>query len=123
MTRHGRNAGHHGQRAADTHREPRNDATSGSSLMSRRAGPASASPRSATAKYCYVAAKKPGHREPTPILRLRWQGDPDNWAIGITRPAPASTPERTPRRLGGAEGTPNKGIDETFILYGPRIER
>ena len=74
-------------------------------------------------KYCYVAAKLPGHREPTPILRLRWQGDPDNWAIGIYK---ASTGQYTetelPAAFGGAEGTPEQGIDETFILYaGPGL--
>ena len=36
-------------------------------------------------QYCYVAALLPGHREPTPILRLRWQGSADNWAIGTAR--------------------------------------
>jgi len=27
-------------------------------------------------QYCYVSALLPGHREPTPILRLRYQGSP-----------------------------------------------
>jgi hypothetical protein len=34
-------------------------------------------------RYCYVAVALPGHRQPTPFLRLRWQGSPDEWAIGI----------------------------------------
>ena len=34
-------------------------------------------------QFCYVAALLPGHREPTPILRLRHQGSADCWAIGI----------------------------------------
>jgi hypothetical protein len=34
-------------------------------------------------QYCYVAALLPGHREPIPILRLRYQGSADDWAIGI----------------------------------------
>ena len=34
-------------------------------------------------RYCYVAVTLPGHRSPTPFLRLRWQGSPDEWAIGI----------------------------------------
>ncbi len=34
-------------------------------------------------QYCYVSALLPGHREPTPILRLRYQGSADRWVIGI----------------------------------------
>jgi hypothetical protein len=34
-------------------------------------------------RYCYVAVTLPGHRTPTPFLRLRWTGSPDEWAIGI----------------------------------------
>ena len=34
-------------------------------------------------RYCYVSALLPGHREPTPILRLRYQGSADRWATGI----------------------------------------
>jgi hypothetical protein len=76
-------------------------------------------------RYCYVAAKLPGHREPTPILRLRWQGDPDNWAIGICKASTGHyTESELPAAFGGAEGTPEQGIDETFILYaGPRAEK
>ena len=73
-------------------------------------------------QYCYVAALLPGHREPTPILRLRWQGSAGNWAIGIYK---ASTGQYTesdlPGSFGPAAGTPEQGIDDTFILYaGPR---
>lgn len=73
-------------------------------------------------QYCYVAAHLPGHREATPILRLRWQGSPDEWAIAIYK---ASTGQYTetefPGSFGSATGTPEQGIDETFILYaGPR---
>ena len=73
-------------------------------------------------QYCYVAARLPGHREPTPILRLRWQGSPNNWAIGIYK---ASTGQYTeaelPGSFTGTTGTPEQGIDETFILYaGPK---
>jgi hypothetical protein len=32
---------------------------------------------------CYVAALLPGRSEPTPILRLRWQGSADHRAIGV----------------------------------------
>ena len=31
-------------------------------------------------RYCYVAVTLPGHRTPTPFLRLRWTGSPDEWA-------------------------------------------
>ena len=73
-------------------------------------------------QYCYVAAHLPGHREATPILRLRYQGSPDEWAIAIYK---ASTGQYTetelPGSFGSAAGTPEQGIDETFILYaGPR---
>ena len=34
-------------------------------------------------QFCYVAAILPGRREPMPILRLRYQGSPDRWNIGI----------------------------------------
>ncbi len=34
-------------------------------------------------RFCYVSALMPGRREPTPILRLRYQGPADRWAIGI----------------------------------------
>jgi len=34
-------------------------------------------------QFCYVDAALPGHRQPTPILRLRYQGSADRWDIGI----------------------------------------
>ena len=52
-------------------------------------------------QYCYVAALLPGHREPTPILRLRWRGSADNWAIGIYK---ASTGQYTESELPGSFG-------------------
>ena len=76
-------------------------------------------------QYCYVAAHLPGHREPTPILRLRWQGSPDEWAIGIYKASTGQYSENDlPGSFGPATGTPEQGIDETFILYaGPRTEK
>ena len=73
-------------------------------------------------QYCYVAALLPGHREPTPILRLRYHGSADDWAIGIYKASTGQYSENElPAALGGATGTPEQGIDETFILYaGPR---
>ena len=61
-------------------------------------------------QYCYVAALLPGRREPTPILRLRYQGSADRWAIGIYK---ASTGQYTESELPGSFGRqqarPNKG--------------
>ena len=76
-------------------------------------------------RYCYVAAKLPGHREATPILRLRWQDDPDNWAIGICKASTGQYSEtELPAPFGGAEGTPEQDIDETFVLHaGPGTGR
>jgi hypothetical protein len=34
-------------------------------------------------QFCYVDAVLPGHRQPTPILRLRYRGSIDQWDIGI----------------------------------------
>jgi hypothetical protein len=34
-------------------------------------------------RFCYVAARLPGQPQPRPILRLRYQGSADRWAIGI----------------------------------------
>jgi hypothetical protein len=73
-------------------------------------------------QYCYVAALLPGHREPTPILRLRYQGSADRWAIGIYKASTGQYSETDlPASFGPATGTPEQGIDDTFILYaGPR---
>jgi hypothetical protein len=73
-------------------------------------------------QYCYVAALLPGHREPTPILRLRYQGSADRWAIGIYKASTGQYSESgLPASFGPATGTPEQGIDDTFILYaGPR---
>jgi hypothetical protein len=68
------------------------------------------------------AALLPGHREPTPILRLRYQGSADQWAIGIYKASTGQYSESDlPAFFGPATGTPEQGIDDTFILYaGPR---
>jgi len=68
--------------------------------------------------YCYVAALLPGYREPMPILRLRWQGSADQWAIAIYKASTGQYSEtELPGAFGGVTGTPEQGIDETFILY------
>ena len=73
-------------------------------------------------QYCYVAALLPGHREPTPILRLRYQGTEDHWAIAIYKASTGQYSEsELPASFGPATGTPEQGINDTFILYaGPR---
>jgi len=69
-------------------------------------------------RYCYVAAQLPGHREPTPILRLRYQGTADQWGIGIYKASTGQYSEtELPGSFGPATGTPEEGIDDTFILY------
>jgi hypothetical protein len=69
-------------------------------------------------QYCYIAALLPGHHEPMPILRLRWQGSADDWVIGIYKASTGQYSENElPGALTGATGTPEQGIDETFILY------
>ena len=68
--------------------------------------------------FCYVSAILPGHREPTPILRLRYQGSADRWAIGIYKASTGPYSEtELPGSSGPATGTPEQAIDNTFILY------
>jgi len=68
--------------------------------------------------YCYVAALLPGHREPTPILRLRYQGSAGDWAIGIYKASTGRYSENElPGVFGCTTGTPEAGIDQTFMLY------
>ncbi len=73
-------------------------------------------------RFCYVSALMPGHREPTPILRLRYQGSADRWAIGIYRASSGQyTESELPASFGPKTGTPEEGVDDTFILYaGPK---
>src|SRR5208282_5516349 len=69
-------------------------------------------------RYCYVSALLPGHREPTPILRLRYQGSADRWAIGIYLASTGHyTESELPTSFGPKTGTPEEGVDDTFILY------
>ncbi len=76
-------------------------------------------------KFCYVDAVLPGHRHPTPILRLRYQGSIDDWAIGIYLASDERyTEAELPRSFGPTTGTPEKGVDHTFFLYaGPSAHR
>jgi hypothetical protein len=69
-------------------------------------------------RCCYVAAKLPGRRQPTPFLRLRWQGSPEQWAIGIYKATTETYSENEfPWSFGPLTGTPEQGIDETLELY------
>lgn len=69
-------------------------------------------------RYCYVAVALPGHGQPTPFLRLRWQGSPDEWAIGIYKATTEQYSENEfPWSYGPLTGTPERGIDETLALY------
>jgi hypothetical protein len=69
-------------------------------------------------RYCYVAVTLPGHRAPTPFLRLRWTGSPDEWAIGIYKATTEQYSESEfPWSYGPLTGTPEQGIDETLALY------
>ena len=73
-------------------------------------------------RYCYVSALLPGYREPWPILRLRYQGSADRWAIGIyLASSDRYTESELPTSFGPKTGTPEEGVDDTFILYaGPK---
>jgi hypothetical protein len=75
-------------------------------------------------RFCYVAARLPGHREPMPILRLRYQGSAERWTVGIYLASKDSYSEtELPTLSGSKTGTPEDGIDDTFLLYaGPRSD-
>jgi hypothetical protein len=69
-------------------------------------------------RYCYVSALLPGHREPTPILRLLYQGSADRWAIGIYQASRGQyTESEPPTSFGPKTGIPEEGVDNTFVLY------
>ena len=69
-------------------------------------------------RYCDVSALLPGRREPTPILRLRCQGSADRWAIGIYLASSGQyTESELPASFGPKTGTPEQGVDDTFVLY------
>jgi hypothetical protein len=69
-------------------------------------------------RFCYVDAVLPGHREPMPILRLRYQGSADRWSVGICLASSQRyTESELPLSFGPVTGTPEEGIDHTLILY------
>lgn len=68
-------------------------------------------------QFCYVHAAPPGH-QPQPILRLRYQGSADRWDIAIYLGSDQRyTESELPTSSGPRTGTPEQGIDHTFILY------
>lgn len=75
-------------------------------------------------QFCYVDAKLPGHHQPTPILRLRYQGSADLWNIGIYLGSDERyTESELPTSFGPRTGTPEEGVDHTFILNaGPNTQ-
>jgi hypothetical protein len=75
-------------------------------------------------QFCYVGIVLPGHREPVPILRLRYQGSADRWNIAIYLASDERyTESELPTSFGSQTGTPEQGIDHTFILYaGPSTQ-
>lgn len=73
-------------------------------------------------QFCYVDARLPGHRQPAHILRLRYHGTVNAWTIGIWLASRETyTEAELPKTAGPFTGTPEEGINHTFILYaGPR---
>jgi len=109
-------------------RRPGPRSPGGSSPTSRAAGPTSASPSCATADGTATSlqgALLPGYREPAPILRLRYQGSAGRWAIGIYLASSGQyTETELPTSFGPKTGTPEEGVDDTFVLYaGPESRR
>ena len=67
-------------------------------------------------RYCYVAVALPGHRQPTPFLRLRWQGSPDQWAIGIYKATTEQYSENEfPWSYGPLTGTPGTTVPVCYM--------
>jgi hypothetical protein len=54
---------------------------------------------------------------PAPVLRLRHQGHIDRWKIAIHKYSTESSTEAELPTSGPRTGTPDKGIDLTFIRY------
>jgi hypothetical protein len=69
-----------------------------------------------TAAGSTPTALLPGHHEPTPILRLRYQGSADRWAIGIYLASRGQYPSRIAASFGPKTGTPEQEVDDTFVL-------
>lgn len=64
-----------------------------------------------------VFAVLPGHREPTPILRLRYQGSADHRAIGIYLASSGQyTEAELPASFAPRPAPPEQGVDDTVVL-------
>jgi hypothetical protein len=120
---------HHGQRARHTRpadpdrRHPADHRPRHARLAPPRRAHR-APPRTVLLRLC-PPARLPGRREPTPILRLRYQGSADRWAIGIYLASSGQyTESELPTSFGPKAGTPEEGVDDTFVLYaGPKSGR
>ena len=65
-----------------------------------------------------IVIQSAGQHQPHPILRLRYQGSADRWAIGIYLASDQRyTEAELPTSFGPKTGPPEQGIDHTFILY------
>ncbi|MBN1170941.1 MAG: hypothetical protein JXA67_02100 [Micromonosporaceae bacterium] len=82
-------------------------------------------------QFCYVALpgrthtrwlRRPRTDPPSPVLRLRYQGNIDHWKIAIYKYSSESyTEAELPTSFGPVTGTPEEGVNRTFPLYaGPR---
>jgi len=78
----------------------------------------------AVARRSRIDAVLRRHPQPSPILRLRYQGSIDRWNIGIYLASDERyTENELPTSFGPRTGTPEEGIDHTFILYaGPSTQ-
>jgi hypothetical protein len=117
---------HHGQRARNTHQQTRTAVTRRIIAHVRRGWPRLGEPIvHHRGRFCYVSALLPGYREAAPILRLRYEGSADRWAIGIyLASSDRYTESELPTSFGPKTGTPEEGVDDTFILYaGPKTGR
>jgi hypothetical protein len=74
-------------------------------------------------QFCYVALPGPRRARwrkpapPSPVLRLRYQGHIDRWKIAIYKYTTESYTEAELPTSGPRTGTPEEGVDRTFILY------
>lgn len=78
-------------------------------------------------QFCYVAVpgttrtrwlRRPRPAPPSPTLRLRYQGHPDTWKIGIyLHSTETYTEAELPDSFGPVTATPEEGVDHTFPLY------
>jgi hypothetical protein len=114
---------HHGQRARHTRpADPDRRHPADHRLRQARLAPprrAHRAPPRTILLRLRPAARLPRAR---PDLRLRYQGSADRWAIGIyLASSDRYTESELPTSFGPKTGTPEEGVDDTFILYaGPK---